>query len=273
MAIQNRRGVYADFNPALMLPGEYAVVLSGDPEGTDGYAVYMCYASGIVKRLISDDDLDAILAVLSWNDIIDKPSTFPSTWASIANKPSINPGTGTNSTKENTASTASGSASHAEGASTTASGNRSHAEGYYTTASGVSSHAEGHYTTASGIASHAENSNCKAFGDSSHAEGNATIANRFAQHVFGTYNTAEPTTTDFSVKGTYVEIVGNGTGTNNRSNARTLDWSGNEVLAGKLTVGAAPTADMDVAPKKYVDDLGDIKQNKITISGTGLVIN
>jgi chitodextrinase len=33
----------------------------------------------------------------------------------------------------------------------------------------------------------------------------------------------------------YVEIVGNGTATDARSNARTLDWAGNEWLAGNLT--------------------------------------
>ena len=41
--------------------------------------------------------------------------------------------------------------------------------------------------------------------------------------------------------------------TNTRSNARTLDWDGNEVLAGKLTLGAAPTANMDATTKLYVD--------------------
>jgi hypothetical protein len=51
-----------------------------------------------------------------------------------------------------------------------------------------------------------------------------------------------------------VEIVGKGTSSSARSNARTLDWNGNEVLAGKLTVGTAPTANMDVATKKYVDN-------------------
>ena len=47
--------------------------------------------------------------------------------------------------------------------------------------------------------------------------------------------------------------MGNGTSDNARSNARTLDWNGNEVLAGKLTVGAAPSGDMDVTTKGYVD--------------------
>ena len=64
MAIQMRRGAYTDFDPTKMLPGEYAVVLSDDPDGTDGYAIYMCYASGTVKRLVSADDLEAALDAL-----------------------------------------------------------------------------------------------------------------------------------------------------------------------------------------------------------------
>jgi hypothetical protein len=48
--------------------------------------------------------------------------------------------------------------------------------------------------------------------------------------------------------------VGKGISESSRSNARTLDWQGNEVLAGKLTMGAAPTADMDAATKQYVDN-------------------
>lgn len=47
------------------------------------------------------------------------------------------------------------------------------------------------------------------------------------QTVSGKYNVED--TTD-----TYAEIVGNGTADNARSNARTLDWSGNETLAGNL---------------------------------------
>jgi hypothetical protein len=48
--------------------------------------------------------------------------------------------------------------------------------------------------------------------------------------------------------------VGNGAD-GARSNARTLDWNGNEVLAGKLTVGAGPVNKMDVVTKQYVDAL------------------
>jgi len=78
------------------------------------------------------------------------------------------------------------------------------------------------------------------------------VAQRNSQHVFGEYNVLDTSGTSTS-RGKYVEIVGKGTADNARSNARTLDWSGNEVLAGKLTVGAAPTNNMDVATKEYVD--------------------
>ena len=56
MAIQNRRGNYADFDPAKMKPGEFAVVQTGDPNG-DGAAVYMAFAAGKAKRLATLDEL------------------------------------------------------------------------------------------------------------------------------------------------------------------------------------------------------------------------
>ena len=143
---------------------------------------------------------------------------------------------GSRSHAEGYGTTASGRYSHAEGQDTTASGNYScHAEGCVTTASGdYGSHAEGYYTTASGRYSHAEGNNTTASANHSHAEGYYTTAQRKSQHVFGEYNVLDTTGADGTVKGTYVEIVGNGTGTSARSNARTLDWNGNETLAGRL---------------------------------------
>ena len=140
---------------------------------------------------------------------------------------------------------------HGEGVSTTASGESSHAEGRGTIASGTSSHAEGYGTVSSGYYSHAEGGSTTASGYQSHAEGNGTIAQRKSQHVFGEYNIADTTGTT-AIRGTYVEIVGNGSSTT-KSNARTLDWSGNEWLAGTLTVSATPTTAMHVATKDYVD--------------------
>lgn len=142
--------------------------------------------------------------------------------------------------------TASNNASHSEGSGTTASGPSSHAEGTQTTSSGASSHAEGSGNTASGQYSHVEGINTSASGTGSHAEGGGTIAASNVQHVQGQYNIADN-------QNVYADIVGNGTSTSARSNAYTLDWSGNGVYAGKVTVGANPTNNMDVTTKQYVD--------------------
>lgn len=58
MAIQHRRGAYADFNPAKLLPGELAVVLSGDPASNTGRSLYICFAPGVVKRIVSYEDFE-----------------------------------------------------------------------------------------------------------------------------------------------------------------------------------------------------------------------
>ena len=144
--------------------------------------------------------------------------------------------TGTNSVAEGYTPTASGHSSHAEGYSTTASATGSHSEGVDTTASADYSHAEGNGTIASGAGSHTEGYGCEASGARSHAEGNFTIANHLGQHVFGAYNVADASTATADSRGNYVEIVGNGSSGANRSNARTLDWSGNEMLAGGLKI-------------------------------------
>lgn len=129
-----------------------------------------------------------------------------------------------------------------------------HAEGQSTIASGFQAHSEGFTTTASGYNSHAENDRTIASGADSHAEGLGTIANHQCQHVFGRRNIPDPSVEASTTYGNYVEIVGNGQSENELSNARTLDWDGNEVLAGKLTLGAGPTNNMDAATKQYVDD-------------------
>lgn len=122
---------------------------------------------------------------------------------------------------------------------------------------GASATAEGIDNIASGDASHAEGVNTTASGSYSHVEGFSTIAKGIASHVFGEYNEEDVnniTRHSGEGYGNYVEIVGNGSADNARSNARTLDWNGNEILAGKLTVGINPTNDMDVATKQYVDN-------------------
>lgn len=151
---------------------------------------------------------------------------------------------------------ANGTASHAEGLSSLASGEGSHAEGRQTLASGTYSHAEGSLTTASG--------------NNSHASGELTTAATKAQTVIGTYNIPDDNTTNlhpsqYSGFGKYAFIVGNGYDTGGASNAHTLDWQGNGWYAGKLTVGSAPTDNMDVATKQYVDtSISGITDNNTT---------
>lgn len=127
-----------------------------------------------------------------------------------------------------------GDYSHAEGAQTVAIGAYSHAEGDQTTAVGRSAHAEGTQTQASGYAAHAEGSDTHALGNYSHAEGLGMTAVGRSQHVFGEYMD-DNSVVDPDERSSYVEIVGNGLDANSPSNARTLDWDGNETLAGALT--------------------------------------
>ena len=143
---------------------------------------------------------------------------------------------------------ASSNSSHAEGEYTTASGYRSHAEGYHTTASKSNSHAEGEYTTASWDNSHAEGYYTKASGDSSHAEGGYTLASSNYQHVQGKFNIED-------TNNTYAHIVGNGSGTNTRSNAHTLDWNGNAWFAGNVYIGGSKQDEgKELVTKDYVND-------------------
>lgn len=103
------------------------------------------------------------------------------------------------------------------------------------TTTGSNSTTVGTDCEASGAVSFAEGYGTKASGIRSHASGSGTIASHEAQFVFGEYN-VEDTTGTTTTRGQYVEIVGKGVSNNARSNARTLDWSGNEVLAGDLTI-------------------------------------
>lgn len=111
-------------------------------------------------------------------------------------------------------------------------GNYSHAEGSGTTASGQCSHAEGDSTTASGGQSHAEGSGTKASSDS--------------QHVQGRYNIEDSSAT-------YADIIGNGNSVA-RSNAATVDWSGNAWYAGDVYVGSTSGTNKDAGSKKLATE-------------------
>ena len=178
----------------------------------------------------------------------------------------INVASGDNSHAEGYMTKATGnSGSHAEGSHSVASGNASHAEGFVTTASGSRSHAEGQGTISQGDRSHAEGYDSKAIGDDAHAEnfitiangnhshteGVCTIASGESQHVQGRYNIED-------TENKYAHIVGNGDSDDVRSNAHTLDWSGNAWFAGNIKVGGTGQDDAEakeLATKEYVDSV------------------
>ena len=144
--------------------------------------------------------------------------------------PTARGGTGNNSgyvTAGQKSGTTLGTKATAEGNDTTASGNYSHAEGNGTSVAALAhyGHAEGLNTYVSGNAAHAEGKDTSASGLYAHAEGEGTSASDYAQHVFGMYNVDT---------GGCVEVVGGGTSATHK-NIRTLDWNGNEWIAGTLT--------------------------------------
>lgn len=131
----------------------------------------------------------------------------------------------------------SGSAAVAIGENNTASGPWSTAIGRQNIASENSATALGYYNTASGGYSTAGGAGSVASGGVSTAIGYGAVANHLCQTAIGMYNVADASTANAGNRGNYIEIVGNGTGENARSNARTLDWDGNETLAGSITLG------------------------------------
>lgn len=79
MAIQNRRGVYNDFDPSKLVAGEWAVVQSGDPNSTRGKAVYIAFNSGDVERMATyedmEDNIDSATATIQ-NTLTQNVSSF-----------------------------------------------------------------------------------------------------------------------------------------------------------------------------------------------------
>lgn len=148
--------------------------------------------------------------------------------------------------------------SHVEGYGNVVYDSYAHVEGHNNESNGQGAHVEGenNYIDGDAMYAHVEGSHSESNGYYSHAEGEYNSAYARAVHVFGRANQYE-TVNSADQYGTYVEIVGNGIITNGavtqRSNARTLDWNGNEVLAGKLTLGTGPVNNMDAATKGYVD--------------------
>lgn len=156
--------------------------------------------------------------------------------------------------------TASGLGSHAEGTNTFASGSGSHSEGNTTYAAGYYSHSEGQSTHAEGYSSHAEGNSTWAYAVASHSEGYGTSARGKHQHVQGRYNID-----DSDSKLAF--ITGNGTNENNRSNAHTLDWSGNAWYSGDVYVGSSSGKNKDDGSVKLAreDNVVLVKSQNLTM--------
>lgn len=60
MAIQIRRGDYTNLDADQMLPGELALVMSGEPDTDDGKSVYMCTGANEIKRFVMLEDLSKL---------------------------------------------------------------------------------------------------------------------------------------------------------------------------------------------------------------------
>ena len=166
--------------------------------------------------------------------------------------------------------------SHAEGYMTTANAPYSHAEGSNTVASNLSCHAEGSGTTASGNCSHAENTGCIASGSNSHAEGYHTIARGEHSHTSGSHTIAGMEVFALGKYNKKAEdvalVVGNGWGNDRheyRSDALTLDYSGNLHISGKLTADGGVGY---VLPSATADTLGGVMiGDNINVSDSGTI--
>ena len=212
------------------------------------YSVHLSSSKENCGKITAIDTTSKKITVDGYPDIaLSSSSSSTANYITIVNKPTLGDilVSGNYSHAEGLKTTASGGLSHAEGFKTTASGETSHAEGHSTAASGHYSHSEGFYTTSSGNYSHAEGDGTNASGTGAHAEGGYTTASSNYQHVQGKYNIEDSSNN-------YADIIGNGNGTA-RSNAATVDWSGNAWFAGEVKVGGASQDDASAKTLATID--------------------
>ena len=128
-------------------------------------------------------------------------------------------------------------------------------------------------SAAIGEHSHAENVSV-ARGDFSHSEGLQTIAKNRSQHVEGEFNIEDTSTSSSANKGKYLHIAGNGTSETARSNAYTLDWSGNAWFKGDVYIKGTnqTTGSKKLATEEYVEVNGG-KINSISLNGAPQTID
>ena len=114
MAIQMRRGAYAQFDPLKMRAGEWAVSTDSD---TLKQQIWMCFAPGVVKRIGTIEDFDVEIKIL-----------FQSYMDDISN--SVNVARGYAETASSKAASASVSATNAKTSETNAANSKKTAQSY-----------------------------------------------------------------------------------------------------------------------------------------------
>lgn len=120
--------------------------------------------------------------------------------------------------------------------------------------------AEGRKCVATGKYSHAEGSSCIAYSKASHVEGYYTLGNGVTgSHIQGEYNIKDNNKE-------MLHIVGNGSETE-RSNAHTLDTSGNAWFAGDVYVSSTSGKNKDSGSKKLATE--EYVNNAIGIALSG----
>ena len=158
---------------------------------------------------------------------------------------------------------ASGSSSTALGRGTIASGDDSTAIGANTEASGGSSTAMGQDTKAIGNNSTAMGWQTTASGTASTAMGGYTTASDYASVVIGQFNSSgssATSATSFSTSNPAF-VIGNGTGSDNRSDALTVLFDGTTTIAGDLNVNS------DARLKANIVSLGSTLFKLLQIDG------
>ena len=188
---------------------------------------------------------------------------------------------------------ASGQYSFAGGSSCHSEANGAFTYGSRNVAKAAGSHAEGYYTRAESTASraHVEGYGCRTYAEASHVEGGGTWADasQTLTHIGGV-NNAKSTETGKTVQiirylfdgttvrdvvtmtlGKYAEVIGNGDSDDARSNARTLDWDGNEAIAGSLTLGLGTANEITLTPAQLTTVLASLLPS-VSASDNGKVL-
>lgn len=196
---------------------------------------------------------------------------------------------GTHSHVEGYANAASGSFSHAEGSWTVASGTYSHSEGIHTQAIGVSTHTEGEYTIATGPNAHVSGAYNVDDGFSTIPEWAAgttyvigDMVKRTTVKTDGTTSTIvykckiENSDETFTKKNwtnnprlNFVEIIGNGTTENTRSNAYALSWEGDGKYAGDVYINCNTDSSGGTKVLSVADFATDLDIQNIINGGAG----